>query len=370
MDYFEWVQKTIDRIEEHSDERIQICDLAGAAYCSDAHFSRVFRTIVGLSVMEYVRCRRLSLAGRELSLTQAKILDVALKYGYETPQAFTKAFKKYHGVSPIACRKNGTSKYLERAFPLVTKMKMMEGAKSMDKFGSPLQQIMEDLGKESANMYFCFNAGNRRYAIEATAVWSIMGPWDLHRNTEGKLWQFLWGNNRPVIRIGETTGPDQITEGQQNILQCRTKNAPRGGNAVTVGEGVFGLVIDGIPELKIAEAITPAVNNGLPFISHIGQFDGEKISIIDTGELWRSQAHQLTDTFDKTDAPVNYTPMEKDSPQKRLEYAAYKAELLARNASIEAANGGSHHRGTMVVAHQLHQHAMEIAKIATEMREG
>jgi len=370
MDYFELVQKAIDWIEEHSDEQVQVCDLARAAYCSDAHFSRIFRAIVGLSVMEYVRCRRLSLAGRELSLTQSKILDVALKYGYETPQAFTKAFKKYHGVSPIACRKYGTSKYLERSFPLVTKMKMMEGAKSMSKFGSPLQQIMEDLGKESANMYFCFNIGNRRYAIEAIAVWSIMGSWDLYQNTKGKLWQFLWGNNRPVIRIDEMTGLDKIMEGKQNILQCRTRDTPRGGNTVTVGEGVFGLVMDGIPELKVAKSIASAIDNELPFISHIGQFDDEEIFIIDTRELWHSQAHQLTDTFDKSDTNVSCTLMKKDSPQKRLEYAAFKAELLARNASIEAANGGSPHKGTMVVAHELHQHAIEIAKIASEMREG
>ena len=56
------------------------------------------------------------------------------------------------------------------------------------------------------------------------------------------------------------------------------------------------------------------------------------------------------------------------SPQKRLEYAAFKAELSARNASIEAANGMEHHKGTMVVAYELHQHAMEIAKIASDMR--
>jgi hypothetical protein len=84
--------------------------------------------------------------------------------------------------------------------------------------------------------------------------------------------------------------------------------------------------------------------------------------------LWRSQAHQLTDVFDTDDAIVTCVPMEQDSPQKRLERAAFTAEMLARNASIEAANGGEHHRGTMVVAYELHKHAMEIAKIAGDMR--
>jgi AraC-like DNA-binding protein len=368
VDYFRLIQNAIDRIEEHPDERVQICDLARAAYCSDAHFSRIFRAIVGLSVMAYVRCRRLSLAGRELTLTREKILDISFKYGYETPEAFAKAFKRFHGVTPIAARKNGTAKYLERSFPLVAKMKIMEGVRDMNQFGSPLQQILEDLGKQSANMYFCFNAGNGRYAIEATDIWSIMPPWDLYQNSEGKLWQFLWGNNRPVIQLNEMTGPDKIAEGKHNILQCRTKNAPKGGNASTVGECVFGFIIDGIPELKVVKSVAPAKDNERPFVSHIGQFEDEAIFIINTGELWRSQVHQLTDVFDKSDATVRYAPMEKGSPQKRLEYAAFKAEILARNASIEAANGGENHKGTMVVAFELHKHAMEIAKIAGDMR--
>lgn len=366
MDYFRLIQNAIDWIEEHLDERVQICDLARAAYCSDAHFSRVFRAIVGLSVMEYVRCRRLSLAGKELALTQEKILDVSLKYGYETPEAFAKAFKRFHGVTPMSARKNGTAQYLERSFPLVAKMSMMEGARNMSKFGSPLEQILEELCKQSANMYFCFCVGERKYAAPAADVWSIMPPWDLHQNKEGKLWQFLWGNNRPVIRVDETIG--KMTEGQHNILQCRTKNVARGGNAITVGEGVFGLIIDGIPELKIADSIAPVENSELPFVNSVGRFDDEEFFIIDTSELWRSQTHQLTDVFDKDDAIVSCTPMEQDTPQQRLERAAFTAEMLARNASIEAANGGDVHRGTMVVAYELHKHAMEIAKIAGDMR--
>jgi hypothetical protein len=319
--------------------------------------------------MEYVRCRRLSLAGRELFLTREKVLDVSLKYGYETPEAFAKAFKRFHGVTPFAARNNGTTKYLERSFPLVTKMKIMEGVKDMNQFGSPLQQILEDLSKQSVNMYFCFNAENQKYAIKATDVWSIMPPWDLYKNPAGKLWQFLWGNNRPVIRLGKTIGLDKITEGLHNVLQCRTKDAPRGGNTSTVGQGVFGLMIDGIPELKVIKSITPSGDGGLPFVKSIGQFDDGEYFIIDTDELWRSQAHQLTDVFDKNDdTVVGCIPMEQDNPQQRLERAAFTAEMLARNASIEAANGGENHRGTMVVAYELHKHAMEIAKIASDIR--
>ena len=186
MDYFTLVQRAVDWIEEHPGERVQVCDLARAAYCSEAHFSRVFRAIVGISVMQYVRCRRLSLAGRELTLAGEKIINVALKYGYETPEAFAKAFKRFHGISPAACRKKGTSKYIERTFPLAVKIKFLEGGMNMSKFGSPLQQILEDLDKQSANLYLCFNVGEERFAIPALQVSEIASTRYLFVNTEGK----------------------------------------------------------------------------------------------------------------------------------------------------------------------------------------
>ena len=356
MDYFTLIQKAIDWIEDHPSERVQICDLARTAYCSEAHFSRVFRAIVGLSVMEYVRYRRLSLAGRELKLTRMKILDIALKYGYETPEAFAKAFKRFHGITPIACRKNGTNKYLERSFPLVTKMKIIEGDKNMNKFGSPLRQILDDVDKKSSSLYLCFNAQGERFAIPALQVSEITWTRFLFLNTEGKLCLAQRNHTLPVIRIDESVSFDDIAEGQQNILYCASEN------------GLFGLVVDGNPELKIAISVTAIQHAKWPFVSGIGQFEDEEAPIIQVEELRRTMSHQIASTFDKSDTQPNWQSMDTEDAQKRLEFEAYNAELLARNASIEAAGGMEVHKGTMVIAYELHQHAIELAKIAQELR--
>ncbi|MCL2203992.1 MAG: helix-turn-helix domain-containing protein [Defluviitaleaceae bacterium] len=365
MDYFELTQRAIDWIEARLDERVCMHDLARVAYCSEAHFSRIFRAVVGRSVMEYVRERRLSLAGRELTLPGVKVLDVALKYGYETPQAFTKAFRRFHGISPMACKKRGPRRYLERAFPLVAKMKLMEGVMNMDKFGSPLQQIITELGKESDNLYFCFNANGRRYAVGASSIWTVYPPWEMHINTEGKLFQHLWERDHPVVGLEETAGLTQLAEGKQNILQCRTPEANR---SVNHGEGVFGLIIDGSLVLKIAKALKPAKNPAPPFATQCARFADEELPIFDTQLFWDRENHRMAKSFDKSEDTPAFTPMETLTPRQRLERAAFNAELLSRNASIEAANGGALHRGTMIVAHELYQHAVEIAEIARELR--
>ncbi|MGD0920071.1 MAG: helix-turn-helix transcriptional regulator [Thermodesulfobacteriota bacterium] len=91
MDYFDRVQKSIDFIESQITEKIELDEIAKEAYFSLFHFHRIFHALVGDSVKEYIRNRRMSLAGRELATSHIKVIDVALKYGYETPEAFTKA---------------------------------------------------------------------------------------------------------------------------------------------------------------------------------------------------------------------------------------------------------------------------------------
>ena len=65
---------------------------------------RVFCVICGFSLGDYIRFRRLSLAGSELASSNVKVIDVALKYGYDTPESFSRAFTKFHGVTPSAAK--------------------------------------------------------------------------------------------------------------------------------------------------------------------------------------------------------------------------------------------------------------------------
>ena len=110
MDWLDNLQKAINYIEEHllEDEMITDMNISHEIYSSTDSFRTIFRVITGYSVGEYIRNRRLSLSGEELIQSGHTILDIALKYGYDTPEGFTKAFSRFHGVTPSYVRKNQT----------------------------------------------------------------------------------------------------------------------------------------------------------------------------------------------------------------------------------------------------------------------
>ena len=111
------LNNTIEYIERNLDATLDIDEISKVAYSSRYHFQRVFYALTGITVTEYIRNRRLTLAAEELAATDKKVIDVALKYDYESPEAFTKAFKRLHGISPSALRKlNGKIK----AFPKIS----------------------------------------------------------------------------------------------------------------------------------------------------------------------------------------------------------------------------------------------------------
>lgn len=106
MDWTTGIQNAVNYIEEHLTEHIDYNLVAAQSFSSSYHFQRVFSILCGFTVGEYIRNRRLSLAGAELAENNAKVIDVAVKYGYESPDSFTKAFYKFHGVLPSQV-KNG-----------------------------------------------------------------------------------------------------------------------------------------------------------------------------------------------------------------------------------------------------------------------
>lgn len=88
------------------EDPVTIDQIAKQANSSVFHFQRTFSILTDCSVAEYLRRRRLTLAAQELSATDRKIIDIAYKYGYDTPEAFAKAFRRQHGVTPSEARKN------------------------------------------------------------------------------------------------------------------------------------------------------------------------------------------------------------------------------------------------------------------------
>lgn len=132
MEQIEWseaIHQAIDYIEKHITEDISVDDVAKEVYISSFYFQKGFSLLCGMTLAEYIRNRRLSLAGNDIATSDKKIIDIALKYGYDSPDSFTKAFTRFHGVTPSMVRKNG--RILKTFTPLKIKLSM-EGGYFMD----------------------------------------------------------------------------------------------------------------------------------------------------------------------------------------------------------------------------------------------
>ena len=111
MNWIDDTQKAINFIENNLLENINADDISTHIHSSTDYFRRTFNIVTGLSISEYIRNRRLTLAGEELKNTQAKVIDVSMKYGYDSPDSFTKAFTRFHGVTPTTARESEILKY-------------------------------------------------------------------------------------------------------------------------------------------------------------------------------------------------------------------------------------------------------------------
>ena len=106
MEYYESLNKVIDEIENNLTEKIDYRNLAKIVGTSSYTLQRIFVFLTGITLTEYIRKRRLSKVAEEIISTDIKIIDLALKYQYDSPISFSNSFKKMHGVSPQALRKD------------------------------------------------------------------------------------------------------------------------------------------------------------------------------------------------------------------------------------------------------------------------
>lgn len=104
MNWTESIMKAINYIEENLTNDITMNDITKETYISPYYFQKCFKVICGYTINEYIKNRRLTLAGQELINTNNKIIDLALKYGYDSPDSFTKAFTRFHGCTPTKVR--------------------------------------------------------------------------------------------------------------------------------------------------------------------------------------------------------------------------------------------------------------------------
>ncbi len=122
MSYYINLEKAVDYIENHLDENLQLEEIAKAAGYSVPHFYRVFGAVVGCSVKEYVRRRRLSNAMYEVITTKRRITDIAFEHGFESHEVFTRTFKLAFGAPPRSFRKKQRETYLFERINLLSKL--------------------------------------------------------------------------------------------------------------------------------------------------------------------------------------------------------------------------------------------------------
>lgn len=129
MEWIERLNKAIDYIEEHMGEKIDYDQVAKVACCSTYHFQRMFAYMANVSLSEYIRRRRMSLAAVDLQSGDEKVVDGALKYGYTSPTSFNRAFQSVHGIAPSLVKEEGVSL---RAYPPISFKIIIKGADKMN----------------------------------------------------------------------------------------------------------------------------------------------------------------------------------------------------------------------------------------------
>lgn len=120
MDWITGIQRALDYVELHLLEPIDYEEAAKQACSSSFHFQRIFSILCGYTLGDYIRMRRLTLAGKELSSSDIRVIDAALKYGYDTSESFSRAFFRFHGVLPSQARQGGVA--LKSFSPIFVKL--------------------------------------------------------------------------------------------------------------------------------------------------------------------------------------------------------------------------------------------------------
>lgn len=201
----EWIKKmnqAVEYIERHLAEELLLEGIAEIAGSSGYHFQRMFAVMAGVSLSEYIRRRRMTLAVADLK-SNKKVIDVALKYGYSSPTAFNRAFQSVHGIAPSLVRHHGV--YLKAYQPLTFQM-VVTGVESleyrieekkpfqvigssieltgdMEGMGEPIEQFWELL-KTNGSLKEIKNLSHEQPA----GLFEVMAP-----DEETKAWNYLLG---------------------------------------------------------------------------------------------------------------------------------------------------------------------------------
>lgn len=153
MNWVKTIEDAIEYIERNLNEDLTVGRIAEEVNTSAFYFQKGFSMLCGYTVGEYVRMRRLSIAGEELLSSDVKVIDLAIKYGYDSPDSFTKAFTRFHGSTPTDVRRGGAM--LKSFAPLHIKL-TLDGGSTMEyriekKPAFKVMGVSKDFSYENAN---------------------------------------------------------------------------------------------------------------------------------------------------------------------------------------------------------------------------
>lgn len=194
MSWVERINSAVSYIESHLDREIDIAELARIAHCSAYNFQRMFSYLADKTLAEYVRCRRLTVAAFDIIHTDERIIDIAARYGYESHDAFTRAFQRFHGVLPSQARSAAARL---RSCPKISFQITVKGEREME------YQIVK---------WPAFSVAGIRHRMKNSEAFArIPGIWDrAFRDGTGQRFLELWrkADSRPSGLLGICAGGD------------------------------------------------------------------------------------------------------------------------------------------------------------------
>ena len=217
----EGIASAIAYIEENLMDDIDINKIADKAYVSSFYFQKIFSVLCGFTVGEYIRNRRLTLAAQELCSSDCKVIDIAMKYGYDSPDSFSRAFTRFHGISPSAAREQGSK--LNSFAPLKLKLTLEGGTmleyKIVDKaqftvMGKSRKFDMETSYEEIPKFW--------QEHMEGSESEVVCGMYGICMDSDGKCFDYLIADNYiPGNDIPEGYETKVIPAGTWAIFPCR-----------------------------------------------------------------------------------------------------------------------------------------------------
>lgn len=217
----EGIANAIAYIEENLTKEIDLNEVANQAYVSTFYFQKIFNVLCGFTVGEYIRNRRLTLAAQELCSSNIKVIDVALKYGYDSPDSFARAFTKFHGINPSAAREKGSK--LNSFAPLKIKL-TLEGCTMLEyKIVEKAQfTVMGRLRKFNTETSYGEIPKFWKEHMESSENKIVCGMYGICMDSDGTNFDYLIADNYiPWNEIPEGYETKVIPAGTWAVFPCR-----------------------------------------------------------------------------------------------------------------------------------------------------